>query len=983
VRRLSPVLIVATLATATWAEPQALEAWKYETKDMCIVYLNEGQEYLLPHMARCFANSMGFYQKNLGFAPKEPVTILMQDFDDYGYAGASAMPRNYLTLGIEPFEYVYETSPTNERINWVMSHELLHIVASDKPAGGDVTARKLFLGKVGASGDQPLSMLYSYWTTPRMYAPRWYHEGAAVFMETWMAGGIGRALGGYDEMVFRTWVKEDTRFYDTVGLESEGKAIDFQVGQMSYLYGTRFISYLAYTYGPQKVLDWVIRKEGTKASYRAQFEQVFGTDLDSEWKKWIEWERSWQQENLKNVGTYPVTPFTTLSSRPLGSVSRMFWDDKRKTLFTAVNYPGEFAHIAAITPDGWQVRKITEIPTPALYYVASLAYDPESGTVFFTTRNSRQWRDINSVNVDTGEVKHLIKNARVGDLVFNRGDKSLWGIRHHNGLSILVRIAPPYDRWESIVEIMEMPYGKDLFDIDISPDGEYLTGSIIEVTGRQRLVRMKIADLVAGASPYETLHEFADNSPANFVYSPDGKYLFGTSYYTGVSNIFRYSFETKEMDAITNGETGFFRPIPVSDTRVGAFSYTSQGFVPVLLDAKKIEDINPIRFLGQAIVERHPIVKEWKLDSPASVDLDALHPVKSAFHPLKEIVLTSAYPIVESYRGTTAAGVRFNFMDPVGFAGLDLSASASFGESIPNDERIHLSAEFSYPPWEVFGHLNQADFYDFFGPTKNARKGYAAGVSYGSILINERPKKLEYTLRATRYGDLDTLPDNQNVSVDIRRYTALSGRLRYEAFRKSIGGLDPEKGLEWTLMASDQIVGSDHYPRAYGQLAFGIPLPWDHSSLWPQVSAGASQGDPDDPLANFYFGAFGNNWVDHGEVRRFRDPWAFPGLEIDELPGTDFGKAMLEWRLPPLRFKRFGLPSFYLTWASAVLFGGTITTNLDNEALRETVNNVGTQLDFKVVMFTNLSCTLSFGYAYAWGEGRPSSNEFMASLKIM
>ena len=32
-------------------------------------------------------------------------------------------------------------------------------------------------------------------------------------------------------------------------------------------------------------------------------------------------------------------------------------------------------------------------------------------------------------------------------------------------------------------------------------------------------------------------------------------------------------------------------------------------------------------------------------------------------------------------------------------------------------------------------------------------------------------------------------------------------------------------------------------------LAFGIPLPWDHSSIWPQVTAGAANGDLDDPLS--------------------------------------------------------------------------------------------------------------------------------------
>jgi hypothetical protein len=62
------------------------------------------------------------------------------------------------------------------------------------------------------------------------------------------------------------------------------------------------------------------------------------------------------------------------------------------------------------------------------------------------------------------------------------------------------------------------------------------------------------------------------------------------------------------------------------------------------------------------------------------------------------------------------------------------------------------------------------------------------------------------------------------------------------------------------------------------------------------------------PLAAIYFGGFGNNWVDHGEVKRYRDVISFPGLEINEAAGQTFGKAMLEWNLPPVRFAHFGTP---------------------------------------------------------------------------
>ena len=63
-----------------------------------------------------------------------------------------------------------------------------------------------------------------------------------------MAGGLGRAQGAYDEMVFRAMVRDDAHFYSPLGLEwPKASSVDFQVGVNAYLYGTRFMSYLALT----------------------------------------------------------------------------------------------------------------------------------------------------------------------------------------------------------------------------------------------------------------------------------------------------------------------------------------------------------------------------------------------------------------------------------------------------------------------------------------------------------------------------------------------------------------------------------------------------------------------------------------------------------------------------------------------------------------------------------------------------------------
>ena len=79
-----------------------------------------------------------------------------------------------------------------------------------------------FFGKPMALQEHPELILYNFLATPRVNVPRWYLEGSAVFMETWMAGGFGRAQGGYDEMVFRAMVRDNAYFYSPVGLELAG-----------------------------------------------------------------------------------------------------------------------------------------------------------------------------------------------------------------------------------------------------------------------------------------------------------------------------------------------------------------------------------------------------------------------------------------------------------------------------------------------------------------------------------------------------------------------------------------------------------------------------------------------------------------------------------------------------------------------------------------------------------------------------------------
>lgn len=951
-----------------------------ETEFLRMVSIDPAHTYLVSHAAASFENSLRFHRRLFSYTPTEKVTVLMHDFNDYGTGGTNTIPWNYLSIGIEPYDYVYETAPTNERMNWVMNHELVHVLATDKGAGADNTFRSLFGGKVATDPVNPLTMLYSAMTSPRWYSPRWYHEGFATFMETWMAGGIGRALGSYDEMVFRTMVADSSYFYDYVGLESEGTTIDFQIGANAYLYGTRFISYLALREGPEKLLAWFNRTPDSDRYFASQFERVYGRSLREEWQRWIAWEHAWQTANLDSIRRYPLTPQRAVVTEPLGSVSRAFFDSAGTTLYAAMNRPGQLASIVAIEMSTGKTRRLCPVLSPALYYVTSLAYDERGGRLFYTTHNSASWRDLRVLDVRTGATTTLIARGRIGDITFNRADRSLWGVQHHNGYSTLVRIPPPYDFW---TEVLPLKYGKDLFDPDISPDGSLLTASMIEINGRQSLIAMRTDSLLAGKPGYEVLHEFENTSPMNFVFSADGKSLLGSTYYTGVSNIVRYDFAARSMVWLSNVETGLFRPSPYTPDSLLAFRYTGRGFLPVIIPTSPREDVSAIEYLGQAVVETYPVLKEWKLPPPSTVNIDSLTLTSGDYAPSGQMALASAYPVVEGYKDYTAAGVRLNFHDPLMLAGFSLTASYTPSPGVPVDERLHLDAEARWWQWRFSASMNTADFYDLFGPVRTSRRGYAAGVLYSDFLLYEKPTTLEYTLGVNLYTGLERLPEYQNVAASFDKFLTFNGRLTYTDTRRSLGAVDVESGLAASLNSLNTIVRSAFIPRVYGTLDAGLALPLDHSSLWLHGAAGWGGGEGDDTFGGFYFGGFGNNWIDFRDPRRYREYSSFPGAELNALGGTTFLKLTGEWTLPPLRFREAGLPFLYCTWARAAIISSALATHRDSAGGEDAAVSGGAQIDFKFVLFSHLDSMLSVGYAIAARREGKMTRELMVSLKLL
>jgi hypothetical protein len=236
------------------------ELAQIQTKDMRLLYQDPAADLpdalrraLHPQFARV-------PEAHPALEPDQEVTVVLTDTADWSNGRAMASPRNIVVAECRRATTSSRRCPaTSASIRWPTTSRCTWRRWT-RPTTPTCVA-PFFGGKPREIDEHPETILYNYLATPRNSTPRWFNEGSAVFFETWLAGGVGRAQGGYDEMVFRAMVRDDAHFYSPVGIVAAGAAADFQTMSNAYLYGTRFMSYLGLTYGPEKVADWLARDQ--------------------------------------------------------------------------------------------------------------------------------------------------------------------------------------------------------------------------------------------------------------------------------------------------------------------------------------------------------------------------------------------------------------------------------------------------------------------------------------------------------------------------------------------------------------------------------------------------------------------------------------------------------------------------------------------------------------------------------------------------
>ena len=944
--------------------------YQYKTDEATLVFFDKNLSRYIPHMIRMYQNGKALHEQiwtsDSIYQPEAPL-LLLTDWEDDGNGGASPLPRSLIQIGMAPLNMSYYITPSGERYSQLFKHEYTHIVMTDKYNRRDLNWRRFFGTKVDTDNKQPISALWSYLSVPRWYSPRWYHEGIACFMETWLGGGVGRALGGYDEMYFRSIINEGDKLYSVVGLETEGSTKDFQVGANAYLYGTRFVNYLTKTYGYEKMIQFYNRTADSRTFFGKQFKKVYGQSLRKVWNDWKEDEKKHQE----------------------------VYDPTTQKAYAAMNAPGDFAHMTEIDLQTGEQKRLNDIYGIQLYDPAYVALDRKGQRLIYTSNNS-QMRGLEIYDIQQQKVVKKKKYQRIGSIVYDNTHDCLYGLFSNGGTQSIVRMDRDLENPEVIYAF---PFGVSVFDSDISHDGKWLSFTSQGDNGEHTLLLFNTEELAKAIFKPVKLITWKDSNLGQFRFSLDDKYLIGSSYYTGVSNLWQINIETREMEMLTNTDIGLFAPLEITPGQLLALQFKRDGLQPVVLSREVVKDANAINLYGQLAYENNKEALEQiglLRDSLPRKNFGDVYNNITSYNVFKEMRFAGAYPIISGFTDSKAwnhmtpvLGYRFNVNDPVGLSSMNMSVGLSPWSNNAWKNKFHVDFDWKYYFWNLKVAWNHMDFYDLFGPMRKSRKGYVVQLAYdySNTLISPYDKSWGFSVAA--YGDMDALPLYQEIEVqDVRSMQTASVYGKWAKTRTSLGGVMKEQGYELGVEGYGYLAGGRVYPSVEATGNFGTLVPFDrNTSFWLRTAAGHNFGDEESVFGTTYFGGFRNNYVDNRNAFQYRTTLAMPGAAIDAIPAHSFAKATAELNLRPLRLNNFGALFCYPTWIQCSLFGTGLSAWNPNSS-HKMYYSTGIQVTTELVFLNYLKTTLSIGYGHLFAPagfdgGKRGNNEFMISLKLL
>ena len=207
----------------------------------------------------------------LRWRPTSRIHVVVLDSADFSNGLASPIPFNYSMVFLSPPDDG-ELLQNREWLELVLTHELFHIVHTDKARGAPLGLRNVF-GRIP-------------FVFPNALQPRWIIEGLAVHAESEPARSYGRLGNSTFEGMMRAEAGRGFRALAEINADGRGFPLN-----RDYLYGSYFFAFLEERYGKKAVTDFIEAYSDNIIPFRVHSNPVTVTrkNMDALWAEYHGW----------------------------------------------------------------------------------------------------------------------------------------------------------------------------------------------------------------------------------------------------------------------------------------------------------------------------------------------------------------------------------------------------------------------------------------------------------------------------------------------------------------------------------------------------------------------------------------------------------------------------------------------------------------------------------------------------------------------
>ena len=881
--------------------------------------------------------------------PSSKVHIVVTDDTDGANGSAQIVPRNLVRIFVTGPSSLSSLNDYDDWIFGLLLHEYAHILHIDTIHG---VARVInaVLGKT--------------WS-PNQIQPRWFIEGLATYYESAKSSG-GRIRSNIYDMYLRMAVLQG-KLLELDQVSSTTRY--FPRGDVPYLYGSRFLDYLARRFGPDKLTSISHDYGGQLIPYAINrtAKRVLGhtfQELYEQFKVHLRRKYEIQRQEVERQGK---TPFKEVTDYGEACGTPRFSHDGKELVFIDTDGRSQFkVKLLDVATD--QV-----VDSFVIYGGSGVDFTPDGQHLVYGAsavhRTVYSYHDLFVRHRASGEVRRLTDGLRARDPAISPGGGYVVFTANELGTMSLMQV--PYDGGPAKFLLRGGP-GEQFFTPRWSPDGT----SVVYSRWRQGGWRdIELLNLKTGGVRRLTDDRALDMDP---TFSRDGRRVYFSSDRSGIYNLYSVDIQTGSLLQVSNVLGGAFTPaISPAEDRAYFVSFSARGY-----------DLAAMSLSRERLQPAMPYVDDRPQPAPAPAAAEQPFP-EGPYNPMDTI-----WPDAWTFLlGADAYGTTLGFQ----IAGADVVGRHSY---LLN---VNFSTVNGHPNYGLVYAYNglwpslRLDTSRFEGPRGGlaidgksltyVEENYGAGLSVGLpvLRVPGHGGDVSVGYRFNWFRDADqteVLVKPGDISPDLPQVGILSGLtlgLSYRSTERYAHSISNELGraISISLRLNHEVFGSDYQSTTVSWAwTEYLPMPWLHDHVLALRYGGGIGGGDQARRGVFFVGGFPEQDV----LRTLFDIGRPGGVYLRGYPpGAVYGEQYqlfnLEYRFPMVEIQK-GLSSLpvFLSHIHAAVFvdaGNAFFGQLDPEELKV---GVGAELLVELIIGYFIPSTFRIGYAR--GLMDPGGNEF-------